>query len=288
MGRINAIAFVILVVFLVLFVARRHPPQPIAEQTSSILYSCNNGRTIQATYYAGEASSTPSGTVDLVLSDGRRLTLSQTMSADGIRYANTDESFVFWGKGNGALVLENNQQKSYIGCIGVVPAPNQNLSKVYSNSAAAFSIRIPQEYIVDEFYHYRHLGPGKSIAGIKFTVATSTAFGTNLSPDTYLSVEEIPQIKNCSAALFLANASPKSVTDGTFSYSVATSSGAAAGNRYDELVYALPGTNPCIGIRYYIHYGVIENYPPGQVREFDKQALLETFDAIRRTIVIVQ
>ena len=66
------------------------------------------------------------------------------------------------------------------------------------------------------------------------------------------------------------------------------STGAAAGNRYEETVYTLPGTNPCIAVRYFIHYGVFQNYPAGTVREFDQQALLASFDAIRHTLVIVQ
>ena len=70
-------------------------------------------------------------------------------------------------------------------------------------------------------------------------------------------------------------------------YSVASSTGAAAGNRYEETVYALPGTNHCIAVRYFIHYGVIENYPVGLVREFDKKSLLKEFDTIRRTLNIL-
>jgi hypothetical protein len=75
------------------------------------------------------------------------------------------------------------------------------------------------------------------------------------------------------------------MNDGEMLYSVASSTGAAAGNRYDETVYALPGTNPCIAVRYFIHYGVIENYPAGTVRAFDEAALRSEFDAIRRTLI---
>jgi hypothetical protein len=39
-------------------------------------------------------------------------------------------------------------------------------------------------------------------------------------------------------------------------------------------------------VRYFIHYGVFQNYPAGMVREFDQQALLASFDAIRRTLVV--
>jgi len=44
--------------------------------------------------------------VDLKLSDGRALKLPQVISGSGARYANEDESFVFWNKGDTAFVTE--------------------------------------------------------------------------------------------------------------------------------------------------------------------------------------
>jgi membrane-bound inhibitor of C-type lysozyme len=218
------------------------------------------------------------------------MTLLQTISADGVRYANTDDSFVFWSRGNGALVLENGQEKSYIGCIMVVPEQaGKNLPRAYSNSAEGFSIRLPSGYTVDESYKYQEFGSGKDISGIKFTIPKSTAAGTNLGSDTAVTVEEIPQTENCAASLFLNQvqaSAASTVVDGSATYSVASSTGAGAGNRYQETVYALPGTNPCIAMRYFIHYGVIENYPAGAVREFNEQALLAEFDSIRHTLVV--
>ncbi len=92
---------------------------------ASVSYVCNAGKTISALYYESKESRVqvqgempiPTGSVVLTLSDGRGLVLSQSVSADGARYTNTDESFVFWSKGNGALVFENDEQKSYIGCV---------------------------------------------------------------------------------------------------------------------------------------------------------------------------
>jgi membrane-bound inhibitor of C-type lysozyme len=54
--------------------------------------------------------------VELTLSDGRTLALPQVMSASGARYANHDESFVFWNKGRTAFVEEAGQQ-TYNGCV---------------------------------------------------------------------------------------------------------------------------------------------------------------------------
>jgi len=63
---------------------------------------------------------------------------------------------------------------------------------------------------------------------------------------------------------------------------------AAVGNRYEETVYAMPGTSPCVAVRYFIHWTIIENYPPGAVTAFDRQALLDRFDAMRGTLVLVR
>jgi hypothetical protein len=51
------------------------------------------------------------------LSDGRGLTVPQAMSASGARYANKDETFVFWNKGDTAFVTEGKDGKeTYSGC----------------------------------------------------------------------------------------------------------------------------------------------------------------------------
>ncbi|HMN86425.1 MAG TPA: MliC family protein [Bauldia sp.] len=73
----------------------------LADETiATVKYGCADGRTIEAVYHKES--------VDLVLSDGRKLSLPQTMSGSGIRYANADESIVFWSKGPTAFVEEGN------------------------------------------------------------------------------------------------------------------------------------------------------------------------------------
>ena len=115
--------------------------------TNVVTYMCKDNKKIEASYYKGENKIVktgempiPTGGVKLTLSDGRKFDLSQTISADGGRYANVDESFVFWSKGNGALVLENNIEKSYIGCI-VIAKDIGNLPNIYLDSNAGFSVR---------------------------------------------------------------------------------------------------------------------------------------------------
>lgn len=73
-------------------------------------FLCGAGRFIDATFVNGAASS-----VDLKLSDGRALTLPQTRSGSGARYATADESIVFWNKGNTAFI-EEGAKTTFDGC----------------------------------------------------------------------------------------------------------------------------------------------------------------------------
>ena len=90
---------------------------------ASASYECKAGKTISAIFYKGQDEPVvsgqppkPSGSVKISLSDGRDMTLSQTISADGGRYATPNESLIFWSKGNGAFVQENNLE-TYSNCV---------------------------------------------------------------------------------------------------------------------------------------------------------------------------
>jgi hypothetical protein len=143
--------------------------------------------------------------------------------------------------------------------------------------------------IDDESYQYQAFGPGKEINGIKFTIPESFAIGTNLSRDSYISIEYISQVKICDTKLFLySSADEKSqiITDKNITYQFASSTEAAAGNRYEESVYVIQDINQCLAVRYFIHYGVFENYPEGTITQFDKSKVLSAFNEIRRSLII--
>ena len=92
---------------------------PLAKAT----YRCDFNRTISAEFYKGKFKPVqpgqppiPTGSVKLILSDGRKINLLQTISADGGRYANRDESIIFWNKGDTAFIDENSTT-TFINCI---------------------------------------------------------------------------------------------------------------------------------------------------------------------------
>lgn len=167
-----------------------------------------------------------------------------------------------------------------------VPTKN-DVGNVYTSATYGFSIDVPQGFTIDDAYVHQ-LSPDKTINGVKFTIPESLATGTNLGSDSYLSVESISGVTTCTASMFLDGDHPATneTIDGK-TYSVTTSSNAGAGNRYEETVYAIPGSNPCMAIRYAVHYSIIENYPAG-TKEFDKEALLGEFNTMRNSLSLTQ
>jgi len=295
--RVSLIVIILAVIIVggIWFLSKKSKPSTSLSLITEVTYLCENNKTIKAAFYKGEPKPVkagempiPSGRVKLVLSDGRNFDLAQTLSADGSRYANSDESFVFWSKGNGAMVLENNEEKDYRDCIVLSPDLG-GLPNTYLDSKIGFTLRYPEGYSVDSSYKYQALGPGKDINGVKFIIPQSLAAGTNLDGvDTGVSVEAIPNVLDCNAGLFLSNdkVKPQMITDNNVLYSFASAIDAGAGNRYEEQVWAFPGTNPCLAVRYFIHYGVIENYPKGSVSEFNRDALISQFDKIRHSLIL--
>lgn len=166
-------------------------------------------------------------------------------------------------------------------------AQNANLPTIFLATKGAFSIRLPLGYTADENF-VNQITPTQKTTGAKFTIPKSLATGTNLSSDTYMTVEQQSNTSACTPFEFteLKTAPVKSITEGKVTYSAITMSDAGAGNRYETTIYAIPGTNPCTAIRYVVHYSVLDNYPKGTVKEFDKVALLAQFDAIRRTLIL--
>jgi membrane-bound inhibitor of C-type lysozyme len=80
------------------------------EPISKVKYACADGKTIEAAYFADK--------VELTLGDGRSMSLPQTMSGSGIRYADAGETFVFWSKGDTAFATEGDPDKpTFADCV---------------------------------------------------------------------------------------------------------------------------------------------------------------------------
>ena len=162
------------------------------------------------------------------------------------------------------------------------PPPSAPVTSTYATST--FSLVYPSEYSVDEEYTYDAF-KGKPVAGVKFSVPASISEGTNLSSDTGVSVEWLPRANKCTGDIYvLPNVRATSLVVGSTTYSVATTSEAAAGNLYEEQVFAIADSKPCTAVRYFIHSSNIGNFEPGVAVEFNRDALLREFDNIRDSL----
>lgn len=77
----------------------------------NVSYKCDGDKEISAVYVNGATNS-----VQLNLPNNKTYNLMQTLSADGGRYANWDNSFVFWSKGDTAFV-EQDGNTTYENCV---------------------------------------------------------------------------------------------------------------------------------------------------------------------------
>jgi hypothetical protein len=152
--------------------------------------------------------------------------------------------------------------------IGQVPIVTPS-EITYQNKEAKYSIVYPKDWIVEETYTYQLRGPDlPAPTGTKFFIPKALASSTNLSADSGLSIETATSSDSCSALDFLSQ------------------SDAGAGNFYEEHVFAIASSTPCLAIRYFIHSTNIANYDPGTIKEFDRTALLKELDGMRDSLKI--
>jgi len=165
---------------------------------------------------------------------------------------------------------------------GAVPDPAW---KAYIDEGGGYTLFYPTAYQIDTSYSYEGMGHGKDIPGVSFRVPESLTRGTNLSRDSYLSIERLAGSDECSALRFTAASTTEStLTEAGKRYSVVRTIEGAAGNVYEEQVYALPGSSPCTAVRYVVYSTNIRNYDAGEVIEFDRGALLSAFDTMRQSL----
>ncbi len=77
----------------------------LAAEEINAEFICSEDKTISAVFISREQNS-----VNLTLSDGREMDLPSVPSDDGGKYANLDESTVFWNSPDTTYLEENNVQ----------------------------------------------------------------------------------------------------------------------------------------------------------------------------------
>jgi putative hemolysin len=104
-------------------------PTPTSDKIiNSVTFYCHPNKEIKAVFYEDK--------VEITLSDGRNMTLPQVISASGARYANSDESFVFWNKGDTAFITEKDKT-TYENCaIKIINTPKAQMANPASTNCA--------------------------------------------------------------------------------------------------------------------------------------------------------
>jgi len=159
----------------------------------------------------------------------------------------------------------------------------------FRDQKLGYSISYPKGWTIDKKYVYAGFGPDHEIQGVAFHIPASMARGTNLSDNlTEVSLESVDGAGRCDAARFLPDPqNVHSIVENGMTYSTATSEDAGAGNFYDETIFALVGSSPCVAIRYFVHSTNFDNYDPGTVQKFDAALLESKFDRIRWTLTVL-
>src|SRR3989338_8248180 len=84
----------------------------------------------------------------------------------------------------------------------------------YTYATTTYSVTYPLAFTPDTAYAYTQF-EGKPIGGVKFTIPMEMATGTNLSADSYVSVEQLPRAANCTGDIYVVpNVKRTEMTDG--------------------------------------------------------------------------
>jgi membrane-bound inhibitor of C-type lysozyme len=251
-------------------------PQTISQRTTNVQFTCDNNKTIAATFYPDNDTH-----VDLQLSDGRKLSVPHASSASGARYATADESFVFWNKGDTAFITEG-QTTTYENCTlkGSTPPPQkQSVSDgtITIPYADPFGLATKPEQVPVHSYippcdptafDYCVYYAGTAYKGTNFESA-----GIRIQKRADLSSERL--CLNTPPAGFDASMKPDNTTStNTYSMSVFSNvSDAAAGHYSAGSLYRLfvRSDSSCYEFETRIGQSRFENYPTGTIKKFTDQ-----------------
>lgn len=161
-----------------------------------------------------------------------------------------------------------------------------------SSKEPFFSIKYPKGYAVAGDYLDPLSRPGNQVWGVAFAVPPELLGATTLVSGSL--VVEYAAADTCTAKVFLPDASSTALTDGGVTYSVAKNSRTDRADTFEEKVYALPGSKPCMGVQYALHTDTKAGYngggapgrqnPSASALNTTPQEVLKIFDTMRRSL----
>ncbi len=183
----------------------------------------------------------------------------------------------------GHLALKSMLATFKVGAYGSVTPPVTLTA--YKDPSGAYTVNVPAGWTVNKKFTYDALGPGKSLSGVSFAIPASFTAATNLSSDSYISIEKMPgAAASCTADAFVSTGvstpDAKNVTVNGNAWNLGQSADTAAGNLYQERVYAAKYGSDCYGIRLFTHSGQVANYDAGARQQFDLVPLQAIHDQV--------
>jgi len=295
-----ALAAVIVVVWLAISGA-----QTENKLIATATYTCDGGKTITAAYYQGPPAPQPqpgeppmsNDTVRLTFDNGLTMTLKRTISADGVRFANANESFVFWNKGNDALVLQDGEQKDYTNCTSGGTGSMQSVSTgkgiTFSYPTGGdFGLAVTPEQVLEKAYippceegfDYCLYYLGTDYEGTNFESAgLSIKARPDLTADTCLAAPPSGYTRQLEATTTRGEGYTASV--------MGPVGDAAVGHYTNGSVYRLHFDDTCYEFVTRIGETQFANYPPGAIKEFtaaDREAMMQKLQGLLDTVKLTE
>lgn len=247
--------------------------EPTDEIIAEVTYRCESEKSMDAIFRKES--------VALALSDGRKMDLPQVISASGARYANDDESIVFWNKGNTAFLLENDRE-TYTGCVEEGTEGTSD-SEIYKSEDGTFLVRYPsvfeiEESSIEESSQWSYSTAEEGNLGIKLRIPASYQPDTNLQEAVFLVgwSQKKEAVQKCLESPSGNIMKTEKITIDGVTYQHAKYGSAGAGNFYEIDQYRTRKGERCYSIEKMIHSTNINNYPSDQgITAFDKPDITE-------------
>jgi len=157
-----------------------------------------------------------------------------------------------------------------------------NGNRIYKNSDYGFSFDYPPTGILNDNSEYEYI-TGRPLARVD--LSRNDFIDTNLSEASFMvgASQERSIVEKCKKISDTQQMQTDDKTINNVLFKVFYGNDAAAGNRYDTYGYRTVQDDTCYEIELLIHYGNIDNYETGTVKEFNREKaksdLMEILDS---------
>ncbi len=161
--------------------------------------------------------------------------------------------------------------------------------KSFESPTYNFRIQYPADFTINQHYRYTRLGKNKTISGVAFNLPKTYWQGTNLSSDSYVSVETSNLA--CEAKNFVPDASKDKemmlAKNGRTYTQVTHDEGVTNSNFYHEVVYASAASRgACYIARLFLHSVDINNLLDSKptTKRYDEAGITTVFENMLATL----